>query len=199
MKDEPLLVRADDAPPQPWRNGGGTTRELLALPAGDAWRMRLSVADIERDGPFSAYPGVRRWFAVLQGAGVRLDFGTDGARTLTPADAPLAFDGALAPGCALVDGPTRDLNLMLRDARGTMARVVVGRPWRPREEGAARCGLFAAVAGRCRADGRGHAVPARVLLWFDAAPDALAFEPDAAPADASVGWWIAASFDGDAA
>jgi environmental stress-induced protein Ves len=34
--------------------------------------VRLSVADIERDGPFSAFAGLIRWFAVLSGAGVLL-------------------------------------------------------------------------------------------------------------------------------
>ena len=59
-------------PPQPWRNGGGVTRELLAWPDGGDWRVRVSVADIDADGPFSAFPGVERWFAVLEGAGVAL-------------------------------------------------------------------------------------------------------------------------------
>ena len=45
------------------------TRELLAEPAPN-WRWRISVADIQGSGAFSAYPGVSRWFAVVQGAGV---------------------------------------------------------------------------------------------------------------------------------
>ena len=32
---------------QPWRNGGGITRELLAWPvASDQWALRVSVAQI---------------------------------------------------------------------------------------------------------------------------------------------------------
>ena len=45
---------------QAWRNGGGVTRELLTWPAAQAWALRISVADIERDGPFSAFPGIER-------------------------------------------------------------------------------------------------------------------------------------------
>ena len=65
-------VRVVDTAPQAWRNGGGSTRELLAWPAGADWRVRVSVAEIGADGPFSAFDGVERWFAVLSGAGVVL-------------------------------------------------------------------------------------------------------------------------------
>lgn len=111
------LVSLADCPPQPWRNGGGETRELLRWPDGDDWLVRVSVADITRDGPFSAFPGVQRWFAVLEGHGVVLGEAAD-ARTLTTRSAPWPFDGASAPACALVQGATRDLNLMLRPAPG---------------------------------------------------------------------------------
>ncbi|ODV03556.1 MAG: hypothetical protein ABT20_14530 [Rubrivivax sp. SCN 70-15] len=122
-----MIVRADEVAPQPWRNGNGLTRELRA--DAPAWRWRVSLADIAADGPFSAYPGVQRWFAVVDGAGVELQFAC-GARTLRCGDAPLAFDGAAAPACRLLAGATRDLNLMLRGgARGTMQRAVPGQPW----------------------------------------------------------------------
>jgi environmental stress-induced protein Ves len=113
------VVDLGSVQPQPWRNGGGVTRELLAWPPGSGagWLVRVSVADIERDGPFSAYPGVQRGFAVLEGAGVVLGF-TSGELTLTSASAPLHFDGAEAPGCRLVAGPTRDLNLMALASAG---------------------------------------------------------------------------------
>ena len=118
------------SPPQPWRNGGGVTRELLAWPDARDWRVRVSVADIEADGPFSAFPGVQRWFAVLKGAGVALCI--DGAaQRLTRSDAPFAFDGAAQPTCRLLDGPTRDLNLMLRGAGGSMRVAEDGQDWQP--------------------------------------------------------------------
>jgi hypothetical protein len=121
-------IAACDVAPQPWRNGGGQTRELLTWPAGTDWQVRISRADIESDGPFSAFPGIQRWFCVLEGAGITLDFG--GARTtLRCGDAPLDFDGALAPMCTLLEGPTQDLNLMLRNGRGCMQAVTVGKPW----------------------------------------------------------------------
>jgi len=41
--------------PSPWKNGGGTTRELLAWPDPQDWTLRLSVAQVEADGPFSRF------------------------------------------------------------------------------------------------------------------------------------------------
>ena len=125
----PLPIRAAEVAPQAWRNGGGRTRELFAWPAGPDWTLRLSLADIEADGPFSAFPGVQRWFAVIEGAGVVLGLAA-GALRLTPASEPLCFDGAEAPACRLIGGPTRDLNLMLRGGvRGCLLRAVDGAPW----------------------------------------------------------------------
>lgn len=122
-------VRAADVAPAPWRNGGGRTRELFAWPAGADWTLRISLAEIDADGPFSAFPGVQRWFAVLSGAGVDLHF-ADRTCRLDAASAPFAFDGAAAPGCSLVAGPTRDLNLMLRGAtRGVLLRASSGIAW----------------------------------------------------------------------
>jgi len=191
------LVRSIDVPPQRWRNGGGTTRELLAWPDALAWQVRVSVADIEADGPFSSYPGVQRWFTVLQGAGVELTIG-DALHRLARGDAPLCFAGELPTACRLLDGPTRCLNLMLRRASGGIVAATDGQDWSPRS---AQCGLFSAVSGRCETpvDGRMPAIelPPYTLLWFDPAPPALRFVAGQRPA-ALIGWWLSASPDGTA-
>lgn len=116
------LVRLDEVQPTPWRNGGGITRELLAWPHRDEWRIRLSVADIERDGPFSFYPAAERWFAVLEGKGVKLKVG-GGTQILTPDTEPLCFSGSAEVDCELLDGPTRDFNMMALPGAGRLIRV----------------------------------------------------------------------------
>lgn len=117
-------IAADSITPVPWKNGGGLTRGLAH---GERWR--ISLADIERDGPFSDYPGVQRWFAVVEGGGVELDFGPQRVE-LRVGDEPLAFDGTRGPGCRLLEGPTRDLNLLLHPgATGTMRRAAPGQDW----------------------------------------------------------------------
>ena len=188
MSHPPRLIHADAVAPQPWRNGGGRTRELLTWPASGAWSLRLSLADIEADGPFSAFPGIRRWFAVIEGAGVVLRFGETEKR-LVPGDAPLAFDGGEAPDCRLIDGATRDLNLMIRGGSGSMVSVA---PGVERAAAGAQCGLFAAVAGRWScADGSGGQVPARTLVWFEEAlQERLVFVPEAVEVGRSAGWWV---------
>ncbi len=141
------IARFNDVPAQRWRNGGGVTRELLAWPSSEHWVLRLSVADIEQDGPFSSFPGVDRWFAVLSGHGVRL--GTE-RRFVTATDGPFRFEGESAPSCELVEGPTRDLNLMVKrgagDAWMTRAKRTVEWPRTARlivmKDTKFLCGLF---------------------------------------------------------
>ena len=134
------FVGLEDVNPVPWRNGGGVTRELLAWPDGGHWRLRMSVAEVAQDGPFSRFDGVERWFAVLAGAGVRLRL--DGAtHALTTDSAPFRFDGGAATDCALVAGPTHDFNLMLQGGHGRMQRV------QGALAGAGRAGQLVAVYG----------------------------------------------------
>ncbi len=181
----PRVVQLGDAPPQSWRNGGGVTRELLAWPAPHDWQVRVSVADVDREGPFSAYPGVDRWLGVIDGAGIELVI--DGVPSrVERRGAPLRFRGEAAVHCRLIEGATRDLNLMLKGMGGGMLAVIAGAVWRPQ---ASRCGLFAAVDGCCRFDASRIDVAAGSLVWFDPAPSVLVFE---AAADDGSGWWLTA-------
>jgi len=186
------LTQIDSAAvaPQAWRNGGGRTRELLAWPAGPDWRLRLSLADIDADGPFSAFAGVQRWFAVIEGAGVVLGLAA-GTQCLTPQSEPMCFDGAEAPGCRLVNGPTRDLNLMLRGgARGRLQRAASGAPW---SEAWPWRACFSAGAARWQSDdGRAVELPANTLLCdLGPAPCRLVAHDTQAPM-----FWIGADIDG---
>lgn len=124
------VVQRESVEPTPWRNGGGMTQELLAWPQPEGWQVRVSVARIDRDGPFSTFPGVRRWFTVLEGAGVALTWPTR-TRRLLRGDEGVTFDGADAPECQLLGGATTDLNVMW-DARlpvHGVQRVVPGMAW----------------------------------------------------------------------
>lgn len=188
-----LCIDADAVPPTPWRNGRGMTRELLLRPEpaetlaaepDDDWALRISLADVESDGPFSAFPGVQRWFAVVQGAGVQLSL-PEGEITQTLRSPPLHFDGAAAPMCRLLGGPTRDLNLMVRRGHGVLRTATAGAEWNePFDER----GLFTLTRGTWRnRRGDGVAVARYALLWAaDGSP--CRFEPD--QAGGPCGWWI---------
>lgn len=170
----------DAATPTPWRNGGGQTRELLCWPSHDAWQLRFSVATIQRDGPFSPFPGVQRWFAVLDGAGVALRW-ADATHTLTPQSPPLAFDGAVAPHARLLDGPTHDINLMLRDLSASLVVVddsAVASPF----------ALFTATPGALTLPMHTASIAMHTLVQFNGG-DGAESRPDAARFTGR-GWWV---------
>jgi environmental stress-induced protein Ves len=121
------LVSLADVAQQPWSNGGGLTRELLAWPDPADWRLRMSVAEVAKDGPFSAYPGVQRWFAVLRGAGVRLHINGK-THDLNKESAPLNFEGGAPVDCKLIGSATQDFNLMAKGGTARLARVATVLP-----------------------------------------------------------------------
>ncbi len=187
--------RLADAPPQPWRNGGGITHSLLAWPPGAAdgdWLLRVSVARITQDGPFSRFDGVARAFTVLRGAGVRLQLAAVPI-DLRAGDAPLHFDGASAPGCSLLDGPSQDLNLMARHSAGRVhmacagpgSRLAGGAPtgklrWR---------GLYSTGPQRLWLDADPLDLAADTLAWSDTDP-AASWQLDPATPHPAPAWWL---------
>lgn len=176
-------VALSSAAAQAWRNDGGVTRELLAWPAADAWRVRVSVADVAADGPFSAFPGVERWFAVIDGPGVELQFADRRVRC-DGRTHPRRFDGADAPLATLLGGATRDLNLMLQAGRGLMQRARPDEPFRAEGPWA---GLYAADPVRLvTLDGDVLDLPAGTLAWTDGPLTGHVEAPQMARA-----WWLA--------
>lgn len=151
---------------QPWKNGGGITHEITreADAAGLLWR--LSIAEVGRDGPFSAFPGLARILTVIEGAGLHLDT-AEGRLDALPF-APLGFGGDLTIHCRLIAGPVRDFNLIHDPAR-TRARVLVLEPGSVitcPAANARRHALLATGSG-CRLD---HAaLPKGALAAFDQA------------------------------
>ncbi|HWI83828.1 MAG TPA: HutD family protein [Ramlibacter sp.] len=150
----------------PWRNGGGVTRELAAWPAGAAdWTWRISVAEVAASGPFSCFPGVQRWFAVLSGSGVRLRL-PQAEHRLTAASAPFEFDGAVPVDCALLDGPTQDLNLMVRRDRAVARMRRLSGRQRLLADAARTVAVYAAGApARLRDENAVFELPAHGLAW----------------------------------
>jgi uncharacterized protein len=132
------LIPAASLVATPWKNGGGVTREIAAYPPGaalDAFAWRVSVADVAQPGPFSSFAGIDRTLVLLEGRGMLLDEladsgavdSTDGAQAahtrmhthththtlIQPLDMA-RFAGEARIDARLVDGATRDFNLMVR-------------------------------------------------------------------------------------
>jgi environmental stress-induced protein Ves len=107
----------------PWKNGGGSTLELLqdALPEG-GFNWRLSIADVASAGPFSTFAGIDRQIMLVNGNGMVLSFGQEAPPVvLSKPLKPHGFKGEWATDCRLIDGVIQDFNVMVRRAWGTAA------------------------------------------------------------------------------
>lgn len=114
-----------DLPDQPWKNGLGTTKELVTWPRGagmDDFVWRVSIAHIANDCSFSSFPGIDRVITLLSGAGVVLK-SHDGVlyQNLDQPLQPFAFSGDTALHATLIKGDCFDFNLM------TLASTCTGR------------------------------------------------------------------------
>ncbi|HKR44236.1 MAG TPA: HutD family protein [Paraburkholderia sp.] len=122
------LLRGAALVASPWKNGGGVTREIAVAHAAsragtslDAFAWRVSVADVAQAGPFSRFEGVDRTLVLLEGAGMLL-YEAGRTHVLTQPLDVAHFAGEAAIDARLVNGATRDFNLMVRRdaARGTL-------------------------------------------------------------------------------
>lgn len=126
------VLRWSDYRSMPWKNGGGTTREVAAGvvrgPLGavepvDGFDWRVSVADVETGGAFSSFPGIDRVITLIEGEGMVLT--VDGVPEAVSPLNPFAFSGDAATDCRLAAGAVRDLNAMTRRGRATaQVRIV---------------------------------------------------------------------------
>lgn len=96
--------------PTPWKNGGGLTREIVSHSSKDDMHWRLSIADVDRDGPFSCFAGLSRILTVIEGNGMTLH--ADDTTLSAQPYQPLAFAGDLPVTGCLIDGPVRNFNLI---------------------------------------------------------------------------------------
>lgn len=122
------IIRFADLKPQPWRNGGGVTRELAshrgdassgAVSAedtssqGGAWDWRISIADVSSAGEYSAFPGMERVLTVVEGELLLL--AVDGIEHPLEKYRPFRFPGGAASSSALPTGGVRNLNVITRE------------------------------------------------------------------------------------
>lgn len=149
-------------PATPWKNGGGTTREIVCQPPGadmDSFDWRVSIATIAAAGPFSAFPGVDRVIMLLDGAGVHLQ-GDGVDHRLDTLGQPFAFSGEVALGCELLGGASTDFNVMVR--RGRVQAAV--RLLTAAEDISASSGLLLALRGSWQV-GDVACAPGHGLWW----------------------------------
>jgi uncharacterized protein len=125
MKARMVVHRANALVATRWKNDGGATREIAAYPLGsgfDDFTWRVSIADVETDGPFSRFEGIDRTIVLLDGAGMSLTFNDASEHVLKQAFVPFEFVGEAQVSARLINGATQDFNLMIRRtvARGKL-------------------------------------------------------------------------------
>ncbi|WP_091470112.1 HutD/Ves family protein [Paenarthrobacter nitroguajacolicus] len=112
------IIRFADIRPEPWRNGGGVTRELASHPKAasaqdNAWDWRVSIADVSKAGDFSVFPGMERVITIIDGELLLLT--VDGSEHPLEKYRPFRFSGEAASGATLPTGDIRDLNVIARE------------------------------------------------------------------------------------
>jgi uncharacterized protein len=100
-----------------WKNNLGWTREILRMPNEDDFDWRVSIAEIDHDCGFSAFPDHDRILVLLEGNGMRLRFVGGRDEILLPPRQRVRFGGEEDVSCELLEGPTRDFNLIWKRAR----------------------------------------------------------------------------------
>ena len=97
----------------PWGNGLGESRELCGGVVGDG-EWRLSTTRIERNCPFSLYPGRSRTIVLMAGAGFELDHtGQHPRARVLPQYGRADFSGGWETRCTVVDGAVEVLNALV--------------------------------------------------------------------------------------
>lgn len=132
---------------QPWKNGGGVTHEIVRWPSQGPYDVRISLADDRVAGPFSLFPGYRRWSYLAGDAPIQIVVA--GVPTLLSRPGELLeVDGEVELSCLLPSGPTRLLNFLIRsdlplrpglgptDVPIRFAFALRDLPWLPRDSSA---------------------------------------------------------------
>jgi len=110
---------------QPWKNGRGATNEVWRTPdappggsGDDAYDIRVSVAALTESGPFSRFPGYRRWSFLVGTAPIDITYDQRASREpavslVAPGD-HVQLPGDLAISVHLRAGATHLLNILAR-------------------------------------------------------------------------------------
>ena len=98
----------------PWRNGLGSTVELLAETPNknEDFSWRLSIASVANDGPFSDFSGYDRTLLLLEGTGITLNKPNGIFKVLNSSLDYANFKGEDLIDATLHNGPIKDFNIM---------------------------------------------------------------------------------------
>ena len=150
------LLTQEDYSSTPWKNGKGITQDVLLLPAGashDNFDIRVSIAPIVGEAPFSAFPGIERIITCLSDNPVILVF-ADRNEVRLDRLMPFQFDSNLSPSTRLPEGEGRVLNVMTRRGRwNASVKIINGGVDEVLEVPSGGLSVVHAARGDCRVAG----------------------------------------------
>lgn len=157
------IVRYPNLKIESWKNGRGVKRDIAEdRDSRGKLRWLFSISEIERDVPFSTFPGVDCWVLPLTEGEFELEVGSDGERKSMKLGASLRwfrFSGDETVYCRLLSAPLRAFDMLTdRDARDVkldLVRLSKARTFRFDEDQVA-CLLL--VDGECSATTEGASV-----------------------------------------
>lgn len=115
-------LRPSDFPLMPWKNGGGTTREI-AKDGHEPFRWRLSQASVSKNGPFSLYRGYDRHLVLIKGESLTLRQSHGNVKKLSLFET-YAFAGD-DPLEAEISAPIEDFNVLCLRGQATASLFVM--------------------------------------------------------------------------
>ncbi|WP_291735095.1 HutD family protein [Leisingera sp. F5] len=154
-----MRISALTAQPVPWKNGGGVTRELALHQEDGHMVWRLSLAEISRSGPFSAFPGLARIHCIVEGAGHTLS-NSETQLQAWPLK-PLCFDGGMEFDSRLREGPCKAFNVIYDPVRVTADAAILRDGALPDAAGSQ---VFFVVSGSLNLAGQGHFAPGEGIV-----------------------------------
>jgi len=120
------IIRSHEFREGRWRNGLGVSWDIHSDPLGaEDFGWRFAMARIERDVPFSVYPGVDRIFTLIAGDGLSLDFGDGSHLAVEKRFLPHPFACDMESFCHLHVGPCMALNLFMRREQWTASAGIL--------------------------------------------------------------------------
>jgi uncharacterized protein len=111
------IIRAGELREGRWRNGMGVSWDIAAEPPSSGiedFDWRFAIARIDANVPFSHYPGVDRYFTLIEGQGLDLEFDARTTLAVGRLFVPHAYPCDVPAVCRLHNGPCRALNLFLK-------------------------------------------------------------------------------------
>lgn len=129
------LIPGSSLTETPWKNGGGSTKEIAIHPLKSSFEKsdftwRLSTAEVKQPGNFSIFPDFERLLTIVKGEELVLEF-ADLRKSLKQGTV-VKFHGEEEIACLLPQGPVTDLGLIFDPDQALTKMTLIELQGKPR-------------------------------------------------------------------